>query len=67
MAAAAGEGDIRCKTGRKLTPEDGKSGDGDEGDDEEDDDAAAKNDEKECDVNVRDEQRQHLLLRSHRR
>ena len=44
-----------AKTGRKLTPEDGKSGDGDEGDDEEDDDAAAKNDEKECDVNVRDD------------
>ena len=44
-----------AKTGRKLTPEEGKSGDDDEGDDEDDDDAAAKNDEKECDVNVRDD------------
>jgi hypothetical protein len=44
-----------AKTGRKLTPEDGKSGDGDEGDDEDDDDDAAKYDEKECDVNVRDD------------
>jgi hypothetical protein len=42
-------------TGRKLTPEEGKSGDGDEGDDEDDDDDAAKYDEKECDVNVRDD------------
>ena len=44
-----------AKTGRKLTPEEGKSGNGDEGDDEGDDDDAAKNDEKECDVNVRDD------------
>jgi hypothetical protein len=44
-----------AKTGRKLTPEEGKSGDGDEGDGEDDDDAAEKNDEKECDVNVRDD------------
>ena len=44
-----------AKTGRKLTPEEGKSGDDDEGDDEDDDAAAAKNDEKECDVNVRDD------------
>jgi hypothetical protein len=44
-----------AKTGRKLTPEEGKSGDGDEGGDEDDDDDAAKYDEKECVVNVRDD------------